>query len=570
MRIFSFSILFFAGIQFSLLAQDPVSEMERFSNHGEVYFSLVNPSSIDLKDLPRGIYVDQITKTGRIYAYASNQNLVELMSVHSRADIELLPHPGTRIEPEMVAYVDLDNPTDWDFYPTYEAYVDLMYQFQEDYPGLCQVFSIGQSVEGRELLMAVISDDNEADNPEPQVLFTSSMHGDEVTGFVLFLRLVHYLLANYETDMQVKNLVDNLQIWINPLANPDGTYAGGNESVFGATRLNANGVDLNRNYPDPEDGDHPDYNAWQVETVHFMNLAAEQDFVIAVNCHGGAEVFNYPWDTWEQLPADDGWWNFVGREWADTVHAYGPSWYFHGFDDGVSNGYQWYSINGGRQDYMNFFHHCREFTLEITDVKMPASTQLPDYWEYNYRSFLNYMGQALYGINGSVYDAGTGDPLEASVFIEDHDVDGSWVIADKTGWFFRPVIEGVYDLTFFYPGYESVTIEGVQAMNYAAVTLDVAMNYTGSGLAENTMVSFFVPLINPSAGIFRVAYLGAELMEVDMVVTDGQGRQVFHSIQRAGPGFPALEVNLGSEDNGLYLLHLRSGKQSASLKLIKE
>ncbi|MBK6966466.1 MAG: hypothetical protein IPH20_21865 [Bacteroidales bacterium] len=65
-----------------------------------------------------------------------------------------------------------------------------------------------------------------------------------------------------------------------------------------ARRYNINGVDLNRNYPDPEDGDHPDGYAWQPETVAFMNFAGQHDFVAAANFHGGVEVVNYPWDTW--------------------------------------------------------------------------------------------------------------------------------------------------------------------------------------------------------------------------------------------------------------------------------
>jgi len=42
------------------------------------------------------------------------------------------------------------------------------------------------------------------------------------------LRLADYLLENYTSDLKVKDLVDNLEIWINPLANPDGTYNSGN------------------------------------------------------------------------------------------------------------------------------------------------------------------------------------------------------------------------------------------------------------------------------------------------------------------------------------------------------
>jgi hypothetical protein len=44
---------------------------------------------------------------------------------------------------------------------------------------------------------------------------------------------------------------------------------------------------------------------------------------------------------------------------------------------------------------MNYFRDCLEVTVEISNIKLIPASQLPDYWEYNYRSFLNFMGQAL-------------------------------------------------------------------------------------------------------------------------------------------------------------------------------
>jgi len=50
-------------------------------------------------------------------------------------------------------------------------------------------------------------------------MYTSSMHGDELTGYVLMLRLIDSLLSTYGTNPRVTNLVNNFEIWINPLAN---------------------------------------------------------------------------------------------------------------------------------------------------------------------------------------------------------------------------------------------------------------------------------------------------------------------------------------------------------------
>ena len=179
------------------------------------------------------------------------------------------------------------------------------------------------------------------------------MHGNELAGYVLSLRLINYILDNYGNNQRITNLVNEIDIWINPLANPDGAYAGGNQNVNFATRYNANWVDLNRNYPDPQDGPHPDGNPYQEETNIFLALADSINFTLSANIHGGVEVCNYPWDTWSNLTADNDWWQYVSHEYADTCQANSVSGYFNYLNDGITNGNDWYEVNGGRQDYMN-------------------------------------------------------------------------------------------------------------------------------------------------------------------------------------------------------------------------
>ena len=74
------------------------------------------------------------------------------------------------------------------------------------------------------------------------------MHGDELAGYILSLRLIDYILNGYNNNTRLTELVNKIDIWINPLANPDGAYYGGNQDVWSAIRYNSNWVDLNRNY----------------------------------------------------------------------------------------------------------------------------------------------------------------------------------------------------------------------------------------------------------------------------------------------------------------------------------
>lgn len=483
-----------ACFAFNTLIAQTNSVDEIFGDRLEIYFKF-DPAGHDLNQLSRIISLDEVNGDYAT-AYANKKEFSAFLKYEDA--YELLPKPGELLkDPKMLDKVDIREIDDWDFYPTYDAYIDMMYQFADDYPDICQVFSIGQSAEGRELMMAKISKNVDTREAEPQYLYTGTIHGDETTGYVLLLRMIDYLLSNYGTNPRVTDMLDHMEIWINPASNPDGTYAGGNNTVNGATRYNANGVDMNRNYPDPEDGMHPDGNAWQPSVVAFMQLAEQEHFVMSCNTHGGTEVINYPWDTWPDLAADNDWWIYVSREYVDTVHLYSPSNYMNEYNNGITNGYQWYTISGGRQDYMNFFQQCREVTMELSDIKTLPPSQLPDHWEWNYRSMLNYIEESGYGVNGIVTDMTTGDPLPAMVSIEGHDIDSSMVFADpRNGFYQRMLDEGTYDLTFSAPGRYPVTIENVEITEHNTVNLDVQLD-AGALIADFAASSNSVSLGSP-------------------------------------------------------------------------
>ncbi len=450
---------------------------QTLEDRGEVYFTF------DLADdammqktvqlLAKIISIDKVTDN-EVIAYANKSEFARFIDFG--IDYEVLTPPSLLYKPKSVIEGTIRNTDDWDFYPSYEEYINMMTQFATDYPNLCELVNIGSSGDGRDILFIHINNNLGVVENEPEFMYTSTMHGDEVTGYVLMLRYIEYLLQNYGTITEVTNLVNNVDIWINPLANPDGTYAGGNSSVYGATRSNANGIDLNRNFADPEDGLHPDGNPYQVETLAFMVFAANHNFVMSSNIHGGAEVVNYPWDTYYELSPDNAWWIYVSREYADYAQANSPSGYLTDLNNGITNGAAWYSISGGRQDYMNYFHNCREMTLEISSDKMPPENQLPDFWEYNYQSFNKYMGQSLFGFSGLVTDANTGNPVEAQVFINNHDALNTWVFShEPLGNYFRPMIAGSYDVTFSSYGYFDQTINNVVITNEFDYELNVEL-----------------------------------------------------------------------------------------------
>ncbi|MDO9510800.1 MAG: M14 family zinc carboxypeptidase [Bacteroidales bacterium] len=466
-------------ISVSVIVQGQISQkaQKMFDTSGEVYFSFNTTDRALIDEITKMISIDNF-RDGQVKAYANREEFENFL--RKGIEYNLLPHPGISEEPvPMRDKIDIRSTNSWDYYPTYTAYVDMMNQFAAQYPNLCQVTEIGTTVQNRKLIVARIT--SNVNTVKPQFFYTSTMHGDETGGYVLLLRFIDYLLSNYGTNPRITNLVDNIEIYINPNANPDGTYYGGNNTVNGARRYNGNSVDLNRNFPDPQAGPHPDNKVWQPETISMMDFAESKNLVMSANFHGGEEVINYPWDTWSKLTADNSWWFNVSNEYADTAQANSPSGYMTSFGGtGVTNGYAWYTITGGRQDYMNYFQQVREVTVEISNTKLYPAASLPNLWNYNYRSFLNYMEECLYGIRGIVTDSLSGQPMEAMVFINGHDIDSSMVFsALPNGNYHRLINQGTYNLTFSAPGYVSKTINNVAVTNHNTTYKNVQLRPLG-------------------------------------------------------------------------------------------
>ena len=473
-------ILFILALFTCILSFSQVDVKQLFEEHPELIIKFQIQEREELETLTHMLSIDNVTGN-EVIAYTTQEEFTRFIKLN--IPYEIVERPVlTHEELNMLDFETIKNyRNDWNYYPNYQAYLDMMNGFVANYPELCRKVEFGTSVQNRKLWACVLSKNVNVREAEPQVFFSSSMHGDELTGYVLMLRYIDYLLSNYGTDERITYLLDNMEIWINPLANPDGTFWGGDGSVSGARRNNANNRDLNRNYKDWYYGDHPDGYSWQKETLHFVDLQAAEKFVLGINIHGGSEVCNYPWDNRNELPADNNWWVYVCKEYADTVFANAPSNYLKLYSSGYVRGYNWYSISGGRQDYTNYYDHNREFCLEISDLKTPSASQLPNFWNYNYRSFLNYTQQALYGIHGVITDACSGEPLYAKILIEDHDTRESHVMTDpRVGYYARPIKGGTYSVTYSAEGYQSQTVT-ITVADKQKVVQNISLAAIGGG-----------------------------------------------------------------------------------------
>ncbi|XP_055389598.1 carboxypeptidase D isoform X2 [Condylostylus longicornis] len=163
------------------------------------------------------------------------------------------------------------------------------------YPNLTALYSIGKSVQGRDLWVMVVSaSPYEHMIGKPDVKYVGNIHGNEPVGRELLLHLIQYFVTSYYTDPYIKWLLDNTRIHILPAMNPDG-YAVSKEGSCdgGQGRYNARGFDLNRNFPDYFKQNN---KRGQPETDAVKEWISKIQFVLSGSLHGGALVASYPYD----------------------------------------------------------------------------------------------------------------------------------------------------------------------------------------------------------------------------------------------------------------------------------
>ncbi len=217
--------------------------------------------------------------------------------------------------------------------------------------------------EGRQIFYVKISDNPNINENEPQVLYTGMHHAREPIGMQHLLFYMYYLLENYATNSDIRNLVDNTEMYFVPVFNVDGyqyniTTDPNGGGMWRKNRLNngdgSYGVDLNRNYgfawgyddsgssPYTNDETYRGATAFsEPETKMMRDFCNSHDFRLALNYHAYADELLYAWGYIPELSPDDNIFaNYAMRMIADNGYVYGP---------GCTT---IYPTNGGSDDWM--------------------------------------------------------------------------------------------------------------------------------------------------------------------------------------------------------------------------
>ncbi|XP_057665783.1 carboxypeptidase M-like isoform X3 [Diorhabda carinulata] len=354
-------------------------------------------------------------------------------------------------------------------YHNYEKMTAFLRHTTARYPELTALYSIGKSVQGRDLWVMVVSaSPYEHMIGKPDVKYIGNMHGNEAVSRELMLQLIHYLVTNYAVDPYIRWLLDNTRIHIMPSMNPDGFEVSKEGNCDGSQgRYNARGFDLNRNFPDYFKQNN---KRTQPETEAVKEWISKIQFVLSGSLHGGALVASYPFDSTPNslfqsfstpsLTPDDDVFKHLAITYS-TNHAKmsrGVSCKTSrtAFRRGITNGAEWYPLTGGMQDYNYVWYGCMEVTLEVSCCKYPPAHELPKYWEDNKQALIKFLAEAHRGVQGFVMDE-NGNPLgKASLKIKLRDVGFQ---TTKYGEFWRILLPGIYKMEVYADGYIPKEVE---------------------------------------------------------------------------------------------------------------
>jgi len=251
----------------------------------------------------------------------------------------------------------------------------------DTFPDIARVDVIGRSLEGRNISAVKLSDSVNADEDEAEILFLGCHHAREWISVEVPLLLARNLASGYAADSEIRRLLDNAEIWIVPLVNPDGLEY--SIHVYRYWRKNRRdngngsfGVDPNRNYsfmwgidnlgssPDPFSLTYRGSGPFsEPETQAVRDLMETHDFAAMVSYHNYSQVILYPWgytaapSSLDDLMAD------LAAEMAARMEAVHGRIYDHG--RGSAN---LYFTNGGTTDWALGVLGIPCFTFELPPV----------------------------------------------------------------------------------------------------------------------------------------------------------------------------------------------------------
>jgi len=323
------------------------------------------------------------------------------------------------------------NNSEYEYY-TYQEMTDLLKKIQNQNKDIMKLESYGKTYENRDIWFVKLSENVDIDENEPGVLLLGGLHGDEKISSEILIFFIEYMIENYgkgkidndqdgainedpidgkDNDQdgkidedpdedRVRQAIDNTQIYILPMINPDGFEADNRKNCNPDPR---HGININRNFgydwkyyelfpkifanrwTDTEtSGNYRGPEPYSENETKAVKKVAESFTVnLSLSYHSGAEVVFYPWyHTTAKTPHEE-LFITIGEE-MERISGY-PLW--TGTDTIIP---KLGGTLGTSENFLYGEYNILAYTVESSRIKSPTNE------EFIYNSCYKNVGVHLY------------------------------------------------------------------------------------------------------------------------------------------------------------------------------
>jgi len=273
-------------------------------------------------------------------------------------------------------------------YRTHDQVVAELQRIASQYPSLAKLVSLGTTYEGRTIWALKISEKAHLDRTVPRVLFCGEHHAREWISVEVPLRLADYIASNYASDPQLQKRLNQTELWIAPMVNPDGyVYSWSVDRWWRKNRRPVGsgyyGVDLNRNYgyhwggsgasPDPSDETYRGPSAFsEKETQALRDLMLARQFHASMSYHNYSQLVLWPWGYTTAPAPDASTLSSLGSQMASLICA------VHGYYYTPEQAAQLYLTSGSSDDWFYGAEGVFAYTTEVRPLGYPYFELPPD------------------------------------------------------------------------------------------------------------------------------------------------------------------------------------------------
>lgn len=327
------------SLEFNMLINSGISIDHGIHKKNEYFESDFSESEIVLLNELNFDYSIVINDVSSYYRNRNNPNHKDYVSASESKNFNC--DTGESFSYTTPQNYNIKDGNDFGGFYTYSEMLDELDEMNQLFPNLISIRSDlkdesitsephpHQTYEERFLQWVKISDNPNTNESEPEVLYTAVHHAREPASLQQLVFYMWYLLENYETDQEIKDIVDNTELYFIPCVNPDGYIYNETDEPQGGgmwrkNRFNTHGVDNNRNYSYIDNNGNEVWNTAgtsnntgndtyagsepfsESENSAIRYFVESNDFKLALNNHSYSNLLLYPFGyDYNQLTEDN-------------------------------------------------------------------------------------------------------------------------------------------------------------------------------------------------------------------------------------------------------------------------